>query len=64
VKVAPTSMVVPGTITDWRRWTSIAFDTSGREVVPGAVMPVHVPLGQDYAAYVEPNVWVRHAVPG
>jgi hypothetical protein len=63
VKVAPTSMVVPGTIADWRRWTGMEFATSGPVVVPGALTPVHVSLEQDHAVYVEPNVWVRHVVP-
>ena len=60
VKVAPTSMVVPGTIADWRRWTGLEFAASGPAVVPGALVPVHVSLEHDHAVYVEPNVWVRH----
>jgi GNAT superfamily N-acetyltransferase len=63
-KVAPTSMVVPGTIAEWRRWTGMEFAASGPAVVPGALAPVHVSLEQDQAVYVEPNVWVRHVVPG
>jgi GNAT superfamily N-acetyltransferase len=63
-KVAPTSMVVPGTIADWRRWTGMHFAASGQVAVPGALVPVHVSLEQDHAVYVEPNVWVRHIVPG
>jgi len=63
-KVAPTSMVVPGIIAEWRRWTGLAFDASGPVVVPGALLPVHVSPEQDHAVYVEPNVWVRHTVPG
>ena len=59
-KVAPTSMVVPGTIAEWRRWTGMEFAASGQIVVPGALVPVHVSLEQDHAVYVEPNVWVRH----
>ena len=62
-KVAPTSMVVPGTLAEWRRWTGMPFDTSGPVVVPGALAPVHISLEQDHAVYVEPNVWVRHTVP-
>jgi len=62
-KVAPTSMVVPGTIADWRRWTGMEFAASGPTVVPGALVPVHVSLEHDHAVYVEPNVWVRHVVP-
>jgi len=63
-KVAPTSMVVVGTIADWRGWTGMEFAASGPTVVPGALVPVHVSLEQDHAVYVEPNVWVRHTVPG
>ena len=63
-KVAPTSMVVPGTIADWRRWTGMAFDPSGPVMVPGALALVHVSLEHDHAVYVKPNVWVRHIVSG
>jgi GNAT superfamily N-acetyltransferase len=62
-KVAPTSMVIPGTIAEWRRWTGMEFAASGPTVVPGALVPVHVSLEQDHAVYAEPNVWVRHVVP-
>ncbi len=64
VKVAPTSMVVAGGLADRRRWTAMEFAASGPVAVPGALVPVHVSLEQDHAVYVEPNVWVRHTVPG
>ena len=60
LKVAPVSMVIPGSIADWTRWTSMSFSTSGQVAVPGALVPVHVSLEQDHAVYIEPNVWVRH----
>ena len=63
-KVAPTSIVAPGPIVEWRRWTGMSLDTSGRMVVPEALAPIHVFLEQDPAVYVEPNVWVRHIVSG
>ena len=62
VKVAPASMVIPGTIAEWSRWASMAFPASGQIAVPGALVPIHVSLEQDQAVYVEPNVWVRHSV--
>jgi len=62
VKVAPTSMVIPGTIADWTRWTSMTFHESGQWAVPGALVPVHISLEQDQGVYVEPNVWVRHNI--
>ena len=60
VKVAPASMVIPGTLGEWREWTGMPFDEPGELVVPFACNPVHVDLAQDHAVYVEPNVWVHH----
>jgi len=62
--VAPTSVIIPGGLTGWRCWTGMAFDPSGPAMVPGAVAPIHVSLEDVHAVYVEPNVWVRHIVPG
>ena len=36
VKVAPASMVIPGTIAEWSRWASMSFPASGQIAVPGA----------------------------
>ena len=60
VKVAPTSMVIAGTLAEWQEWTGLRFAASGPAIVPGALSPVHVALDQDHAVYVEPNLWVRH----
>jgi len=60
VKVAPCSMVIAGTIAEWRRWTGLVFRQSGPAIVPGALSPIHVSLEQDHAVYVEPNLWVHH----
>ena len=62
VKVAPCSMVIAGTIAEWRRWTGLGFTQSGPAIVPGALSPIHVSLEQDHAVYVEPNLWVHHRV--
>ena len=62
VKIAPASMVIPGSIAEWSRWASMRFTASGQIAVPGALVPVHVSLEQDQAVYVEPNVWVRHSI--
>ncbi|MFC4589745.1 N-acetyltransferase [Sphaerisporangium corydalis] len=61
-KVAPRSMVVAGTLVEWRGWTGLPFDTSGPTVVPDALVPVHCDVEQDHAVYVEPNVWVVHSL--
>ncbi|MFE9690232.1 N-acetyltransferase [Micromonospora sp. NPDC005806] len=59
-RVAPRSMVISGTLADWRRWTGLPFDASGPVHVPGALVPVLCDVAHDHAVYVEPNVWVRH----
>ncbi|MFY4721402.1 GNAT family N-acetyltransferase [Streptomyces sp. LaBMicrA B280] len=59
VGVAPASMVVVGSLDNWREWTGLPFDTHGPTIVPEALTPVHCDLRHDMAAYVEPNVWVH-----
>ncbi|MER5944829.1 N-acetyltransferase [Streptomyces sp. NPDC001904] len=61
-KVAPASMTVSGSLAQWRAWTGLPFDTAGPVEVPGALVPVHCAPGLDHAVYVEPNVWMRHAL--
>jgi hypothetical protein len=60
LEVAPASMVIPGSLAEWRDWTGLPFDQPGDVHVPGALTPVHCYPDQDQAVYVEPNVWVRH----
>ena len=60
VGVAPLSMVIPGTLAQWRQWTGLPFDADGPVEVEGGLTPVHVDLAGDHAVYVEPNVWVHH----
>lgn len=60
VGVAPRSMVVPGTLGEWREWTGLPFDTTGPVLVPQALAPVHCDVEHGVATYVEPNVWVVH----
>ena len=60
-RVAPRSMVIPGTLEEWRAWTGLPFDTTGPVEVPGALAPVMCDAEHGTATYVEPNVWIRHA---
>jgi GNAT superfamily N-acetyltransferase len=60
--IAPRSMRIPGTLSQWRSWTGMEFPVSGRYVVPGALNPVTVNIEMDRALYVEPNVWMVHRV--
>jgi GNAT superfamily N-acetyltransferase len=60
--IAPASMTIGGSLAQWRAWTGMAFDTPGPVLVDGALAPVHCAPDRDHAVYVEPNVWVRHAL--
>ena len=60
ISVAHTSMTITGSLDQWRTWTGLPFDTPGPVLVPEALVPVSCDLVHGTAAYVEPNVWVRH----
>jgi GNAT superfamily N-acetyltransferase len=62
LRVAPASMVMVGSLAEWREWTGLPFDQTGDVIVPEALVPVHCDVSHDHAVYVEPNVWVEHIV--
>ncbi|MBC3841928.1 hypothetical protein GXW82_22165 [Streptacidiphilus sp. 4-A2] len=57
---APRSMVVPGTVANWEKWTGMAFPQSGQYVVPGALDLVTIDCERDHGLYAETNLWMRH----
>ncbi|MEV6621636.1 hypothetical protein AB0M83_13365 [Amycolatopsis sp. NPDC051106] len=62
VGVASCSATVQAPLGEWREWTGMPFDRDGSVEVPGALGPVFVSVSQDFAVYVEANVWVSHRV--
>jgi GNAT superfamily N-acetyltransferase len=62
LRVAPRSMVITGTISEWEEWTGMRFPESDAYVVPGALQPVAMDLERNLGTYEEPNVWMRHPV--
>ena len=60
LSTAPKSMTVTAPRADWEEWTGLQFPEDGDYVVPGALVPVRFEGGR--GTYVEPNVWMRHAV--
>jgi hypothetical protein len=62
LRVAPRSMVITGTISEWEEWTGMRFPESDAYFVPGALQPVVMDLERDLGCYEEPNVWMRHPV--
>jgi GNAT superfamily N-acetyltransferase len=59
---APRSMTITGSRDEWEEWTGLQFPEDGDYVVPGALVPVRFANG--VGTYVEPNVWMRHSLPG
>lgn len=57
---APRSMVIPGTVAEWEKWTRMAFPQTGRYVVPEALDPLDIDRELDQGVYAETNLWVRH----
>lgn len=62
VKVCPRSMRIAGSIADWEQWTEMRFPDDGEYVVPGALAPVTIDRELDQGVYIEPNVWMLHAI--
>jgi hypothetical protein len=62
LKLMPESVTVAGTVSEWERWTGMAFPESGPYVVPGALQPVRIDRERDEGRYEDPNVWMRHPV--
>lgn len=64
LRVAPRSMEITGTVSEWEGWTGMRFPETGPYVVPGALCPVRMDLERDVGVYDEPNVWMRHQIEG
>ena len=62
VRVCPESMVIPGTVVDWQEWTGMRVPESGTYIVQGALQPIQIDVGSDWGVYIEPNVWMHHAI--
>jgi hypothetical protein len=60
--VAPQSMTIAGTVSEWEGWTGMAFPESGRYVTPDALVPIEIDRDGDRGVYIEPNVWMLHRV--
>jgi GNAT superfamily N-acetyltransferase len=62
IGVASLSMTITGTFGQWKEWTGIDFgrEPGGQVILAGALAPVLLNHVEGVAAYIEPNVWVRH----
>lgn len=60
LKVAPNSMVIPGTVPEWEQWADMPFPVSGEYVVPDALNLLAVDRDANTAVYREENLWMQH----
>jgi GNAT superfamily N-acetyltransferase len=62
IKPCHEAMTIRGTRAEWEEWTGMKFPQSGRYVIPGALNPMAMNVGEDEGVYVEPNVWMVHEI--
>ncbi len=62
--VAPRSIVVSGRVSEWEKWAGLSLPATGDYIFDGGLSPLSVDREADRAAYAEPAIWVRHAIPG
>jgi GNAT superfamily N-acetyltransferase len=62
VRTSPASMRIVGTVAEWREWTGLELPGSGEYLPDGAAAPVAIDLAADRGVYLDPNVWVVHAL--
>jgi GNAT superfamily N-acetyltransferase len=62
VRPSPASMRIEGSVAEWHEWTGREFPGSGDYLPEGAAAPVTVDIAADRGVYLDPNVWVVHAV--
>jgi hypothetical protein len=56
------SMAIKGSAANWSDWTGLTFPQSGSYVVPGGLVPMEYSKEIDQGIYLEPNVWMLHAL--
>jgi hypothetical protein len=54
------SLRITGTVSEWERWTGLAFPETGQYAFPRGLAPVWIDRETDCRTYFEPNVWMRH----
>lgn len=60
--VAPCTLTVSGTVSEWEEWTIMEYPDSGQYIVDGALQPVTIDREHDEGIYEDPNIWMRHPI--
>ncbi|MDK1029211.1 MAG: hypothetical protein QGD96_07770 [Anaerolineae bacterium] len=62
LQVAPSTLTVSGTVSEWEAWTNMEFPDSGPYIVSGALQPVTIDRERDEGFYEDPRIWMKHPV--
>lgn len=62
IKPCHQAMTIRGTVAEWEKWTGLKFPQSGMYVVAGALIPIEMDAENNVGVYIEPNVWMVHAL--
>jgi hypothetical protein len=62
VSIEDAWLSVAATADEWSAWTGITMTSSGRYVVPDALVPVHMDAESGVGHYVEPHLWMRYRI--
>jgi GNAT superfamily N-acetyltransferase len=62
IKPCHEAMTIRGSRAEWESWTGLKFPQSGEYLIPGALNPLQINADQDEGVYVEPNIWMVHAL--
>ncbi len=60
LKVCDKSMYIDGSIEQWEAWTDLTFDNKLESFIPTGLVPLRIDPLNNYAYYIEPNVWFEH----
>lgn len=60
--VAPSTLTVSGTVSEWEEWTNMEFPDSGSYIVAGGLQPITIDRERNEGYYEEPNIWVKYPV--
>jgi hypothetical protein len=55
-------MTIEGEVKEWERWTGLCFQSSGLYLIDKALCPVRIDIENNIGEYIEPNLWITHAI--
>jgi hypothetical protein len=62
IKPCSRAVSLGGNVAEWEDWAGMKFPATGVYIVPEMLSPLEIDRETDRGLYVEPNIWVVHAV--